>query len=505
MTVRAYGSHRGRAFAGDPGAREDSVRVGVRRGRRARGWGRGEEVTHADGAAGGGCCAPLRPCCSILVLGAGAVHLAPQGSALAAWWPSAGVAVAFLATTPAGRWAGFLAALGVVVALAAVLGGRALGVAVALGAANAASAGVAIAVLARRTPGRVRLRSLEDLWVLVLATLLGGAVAGVLIGGTLRGGPGSPFWATAVTVMASSSASVLLVSPLGMDVSVAPVDSGRLERTAQLVLGLGVLLLVFGPDQQLPLDFLPIPLLMWGAMRLPLRAVTVELLLVGVVTSVATSLGHGPIAHDLVQDGLRPETVTGLVQTYLATIALVVLPLALAGAQRREALGPRGRRRGALPARLQRLADRDAAAAGHSRRPGRRRGEHRRRRAARLRRRRAARPAVGQRPHPRRTARDGRGLRPRSCPVARTAGCVRCGWPGRGALGPARGLRARAPRRRADAQRPARRPDRAAPGAAVPRGRAGLHRRDPRHHQHPDHRARPARPGWCASTRPPRR
>ena len=154
------------------------------------------------------------------------MHLAPQGSALAAWWPSAGVAVAFLASTPAGRRAGFLAALGVVVALAAVLGGRTPGVAVALGAANAASAAVAIAVLARRTPGRVRLRSLEDLWVLVLATLLGGAVAGVLVGAPSRWPSGSPFWATAVTVMASNSASVLLVSPLGMDVA-GPLPSTR--------------------------------------------------------------------------------------------------------------------------------------------------------------------------------------------------------------------------------------------------------------------------------------
>jgi PAS domain S-box-containing protein len=276
--------------------------------------------------------------CLVLVLGAGAVQLAPHGSVLAAWWPSAGVAVAFRATTPPGRRAGFVAALGVVLALAALLGGRTPGVAVALGAANAASAGVAIAVLGRRTPRRVRLRSLEDLWLLVLAALLGGAVAGVLIGATLAVALGAPLWSTAATVTAAGIASVLLVSPLGLDVAVAPVDSGRLERAAQVVLGLGVLLLVFGPDQQLPLDFLPIPLLMWGAMRLPLRAVTVELLLVGVVTSMATSLGHGPIAHDLVQDRLGPETATGLVQAYLATIALVVLPLALAGAQRRDAL-----------------------------------------------------------------------------------------------------------------------------------------------------------------------
>ena len=95
------------------------------------------------------------------------------------------------------------------------------------------------------------------------------------------------------------------------------------------MLALLVLATVFGPGQHLPVDFLPIPLLMWGAMRLPVRLVTVQLLVAGVVASVMTSLGNGPIAHDLVTDDLPPEVVSAVMQAYLVCLALVVLPLAL--------------------------------------------------------------------------------------------------------------------------------------------------------------------------------
>ncbi|CAN5585089.1 hypothetical protein BH10ACT10_BH10ACT10_18420 [soil metagenome] len=150
---------------------------------------------------------------------------------------------------------------------------------------------------------------------------------------------GASFWATAATILASQGAAVLLIAPLGLDVSGPSVATRRAEPTAQLLLTVLALLMVFGPDQELPVDFLPIPLLVWGAMRLPTRFVTLELLLAGLVTSLLTSLGQGPIAHDYVADGLRPETVSAIMQAYLVCIALVVLPLAMVTRQRLVALG----------------------------------------------------------------------------------------------------------------------------------------------------------------------
>ena len=69
-----------------------------------------------------------------------------------------------------------------------------------------------------------------------------------------------------------------------------------------------------------------------------MRTTTIELLVVGVVATLMTSLGHGPIAADQVRDGFGPEATTALMQAYLVCIALVVLPLAVSGLQRREAL-----------------------------------------------------------------------------------------------------------------------------------------------------------------------
>ncbi len=275
---------------------------------------------------------------AIFVMGVVAVRLAPDGSVVAAWWPPAGIAVAFLAASPASRRPGFLVAQAVVISLAALLGGRPPVVAAALGCANAAGAATIVWVLGRRTPGRLRLHTQEDLWRLLFATACGGAVAGGLIGLIFTVWTGAPFWSTATTVLASQGAAVLLIAPLGLDVSGPSVVARRAEPTVQLLATLLVVLLVFGPDQELPVDFLPIPLLMWGAMRLPTRFVTLELLLVGLVASMMTRLGHGPIAHDYVADGLRPETVSALMQAYLVCLALVVLPLAMATRQRLVAL-----------------------------------------------------------------------------------------------------------------------------------------------------------------------
>ena len=131
---------------------------------------------------------PLTVLALILVVSVAAVRLAPAGSVLAAWWPPAGIAVAFLAMTPA-RWRpGFLVALAAMPSAAALLAGRPPGAALALGVADAPGTAVVIGVLGRRTPGRIRLHTLEDLWLLLVATVCGGAVVGVAIGLTLNVG-----------------------------------------------------------------------------------------------------------------------------------------------------------------------------------------------------------------------------------------------------------------------------------------------------------------------------
>ena len=270
----------------------------------------------------------------LVVIGFAAVRYQPHGSTLAAWWPTSGIAVAFLARSPRAWRPLFLAAMPFAVAVSALWAGRPMFVSIALGVANVTGTAVVMAVLARRSPGRVRLQTLEDLWLLLLATIVGSAVTGVVIAAALSAALGRPLVQTAISVMALNAASVLLISPLGMDVSGPQTEAGRSEQAGQSVLALLALTMVFGPGQHLPVDFLPIPLLMWGAMRLPVRLVTVQLLVAGVVASVMTRLGNGPIAYDFVTDDLPPEIVSAVVQAYLVCLALVVLPLALSTRQR---------------------------------------------------------------------------------------------------------------------------------------------------------------------------
>lgn len=76
-------------------------------------------------------------------------------------------------------------ALAATSSVAALLAGRPIALALALGCANAVGAAVVIWVLGRRRSGRLRLHTQEDLWRLLFATLWGGAVVGAPITLTL--------------------------------------------------------------------------------------------------------------------------------------------------------------------------------------------------------------------------------------------------------------------------------------------------------------------------------
>jgi PAS domain S-box-containing protein len=274
----------------------------------------------------------------VVVLGVVAVRFAPDGTGLAAWWPATGLAVAFLVYSPARRRPAFLVALVVAAALAITLGGRHPLMAAALGVVDGVGAFLVAVLVARGRPGRVQLKTLEQLWLLVVAAFLGGILVGLGVGLVFSLTLGTPFWEVARAAAASQVASVLLIAPLGLDVAGPTTGASRLEQGLQVVLTSVALLAVFAPGQDLPLDFLPIPLLIWGAIRTSMRTTTVELLVAGVVATLMTSLGHGPIAADQVLDSFSPEATTALMQAYLVCLALVVLPLAVSGLQRREAL-----------------------------------------------------------------------------------------------------------------------------------------------------------------------
>ena len=270
-------------------------------------------------------------------LAATAVLFAPPGSEVAAWWPAAGLAVAMLVLLP--RRARPALALGVLLAsgLANYSAGRTPEASLGFGVTNATEAWLVAWWLTRGSRGRPGLRTMEDLWRLLTATLLGNLAVGLAAGTTVAYLLDGPVVEGARTVMASHAAAILVIVPLALEVGPRPRPTVRHERLVQWVLFLGTVGFVFSPGQTLGLGFLPLPLLVWAALRLGLRTVAAQLLALGVTVTALTARGWGPFAASVTSGAAAPDTTASLVQAFLITTALVALPLAVVVDQRRAA------------------------------------------------------------------------------------------------------------------------------------------------------------------------
>ncbi|WP_149203192.1 bifunctional diguanylate cyclase/phosphodiesterase [Actinotalea subterranea] len=266
-----------------------------------------------------------------------AVALAPQDHHLATWWPAAGLSIIALLWAPRDRRVAVVGAVVLASLAANLVVGRTWPLAAGLSLSNASEA-VVVAHLLRRGRSAPRLQSLEDVTLLVGATVVGALVMGLGAGlTTLLTATGDP-WITARTVISSHGAAVLVLVPLGLRGAAMPrgADVGRrLEVTAQWCCLLAAVGLVFMPGQSLPLSFLPPALLVWGALRLSVRTVSVQLFLAALLINVLTRLGGGPFAA-----GFEGESTlaASLVQTYVVVLAVITLPLAVSVGQRRAAL-----------------------------------------------------------------------------------------------------------------------------------------------------------------------
>ncbi len=274
----------------------------------------------------------------VFVLGATAVVFAPPGSSVAVWWPAAGLVIAFLLATGPDRRRAAVVVVGVVVLSGAAnwYGGRPPLTAACFGFANASEAAVVWWIMTRGER-RPRLVSLEHLGQLLVATVVGAMVFGVLAGLTVALTLDGSFVRTAYAVAASHTAAVLTMAPLGVAVSTRRSQPRRLEDLLQGLALLAVTLWVFGSTRGLPLAFLPLPVLVWGATRLPLRTLAAQLLMLGVAVVVLTSEGGGPFAAAGRSGQVKPETVGALTQAFLITAAITGLALAVASTQRRDA------------------------------------------------------------------------------------------------------------------------------------------------------------------------
>ena len=273
---------------------------------------------------------------AVLVLGSAAVYLRPAGSSLAAWWPSAAVAVVAVAFVEARkRW---------LVAVCVGLGGMAANLAadrplvtlVGFAVANGLVPLIWIFVMTR-AGRRARLLTAEDFGRFVLATLTATALSGLVSATGIALGMGGDLLTAWGAFVAAQSASILILAPFALPLPAPIRRPATVELVCQVLALVLSVLVLFLPQRMLPLGVLPLPFLVWGAVRLPARWVSGELLVAGVLTSILTTLGRGPYAH-VVREGFQPELIGLLLEVALVVYALVSLPLTLLVHQQAAAL-----------------------------------------------------------------------------------------------------------------------------------------------------------------------
>ena len=273
----------------------------------------------------------------VYLAGTGAVYLRPEGSSVAFWWPAAGLSVALVATMPR-AWAPRLAAaIAVVSAAANLTGGQTMELSLAYGAGNALEALVAGLALKDRSGRLVRLTQLSHFVRLLVAALSGALVLGLVAATAATALGDAPFLATLRNLVASHTAATMVIVPVAMAWQHRSRDAGRLEYAVQVLALVVVTLIVFVPPHALPLSYAVLPFLVWAALRLDPRTVTLELLLTCLVAILLTARGRGPFG-DIGHHGFLVEATAPLVQGFILATTLVALPLTIAVTQRARAL-----------------------------------------------------------------------------------------------------------------------------------------------------------------------
>jgi PAS domain S-box-containing protein len=266
------------------------------------------------------------------------VHFAPEGSDVAVWWPAGGLGSAMVLLSPPRYWAALLAGIVVVTGMANVVAGRDLDVGLLFGVSNASESLVLVALLGVRRHGRPLLRAPEDLPRLLLAIAAGAASSGTCAGTLVAVRLDGDFVETWTNVTAAHGAASLLIVPLALFVGdpwASLTEGTRTIQVIQVVSTLVAFAAIHHTSQSLPLSFLPLPLLVWGAQVLSPRALAAEALAAGLLVTALTAQGGGPFGTGA---DLTNSARAALIQLDLVVIALVSLPLALNVSQRRAAL-----------------------------------------------------------------------------------------------------------------------------------------------------------------------
>ena len=264
-----------------------------------------------------------------LVLGWLAVTSRPPDVLGSEMWPAGLTAAALLAVW--GRWSFVTLAAVVLVGFASfVLGGRPIDIAVVGGVSIVAESIVIWAVISDRGHRRARLLDDMDLGRFLLALVLGGLVAGTVMGLGVHLLTDEPARLAGLGTMVGHISAALVLLPMLIRTDAHAAIAPPAERALQWGGLLLVSLAVFIPSDFPSLIFLVLPLLGWTALRSSLREAQLQLIALAVVAALLTTRGWGPLAQ-VPGSPAEPEYVLGIVlQTYQIACALVVIPLSLA-------------------------------------------------------------------------------------------------------------------------------------------------------------------------------
>ncbi|KQW52461.1 hypothetical protein ASC77_24045 [Nocardioides sp. Root1257] len=275
-----------------------------------------------------------------VVFGAGvlAIASAPDGSPAAIWWPAAGISVALLALTPRRWWWWLVPGIVVATCAANLVEGRDLDLALWLAVANASEAVVAAAFLCGRDRELPELASLEVFLRLLVAAVLGGVTMAAIAGIGLSLILGDPYLQSLRSLSLSHAASTLVVLPIVMAPLVRRRRGLAWELSVQLLALIVVTVLVFASGQTRSLEFLPLPLLIWAALRFDLAIVAWELAALSVIVILTSSAGHGPFGFDFERGQVSALGLGAVLQAFVLACALMALPLAIGIEQNRRLL-----------------------------------------------------------------------------------------------------------------------------------------------------------------------
>src|SRR3954452_7428721 len=265
----------------------------------------------------------------VVAAGAVAVRLAPDGRAVATFWPAAGLGLILLALNGARRWLVLAPLLFVATALGDLIADRTLRLGVTHGVVETVALGIAALLVTHGGRIRPRLVDQED-----FVRLLGAAVVsgGMLVAGgasASRAVTITPLGVSLATVFVAHLAAVLLIFPLAV-VTENRWTGTKPELAVQVLLLAAASLLSFVPDASSTLTFVPVLFLAWAALRFDLRVACAELTLVGIFVTAQTVAGIGPFGDAVNSDRVSALTGGALTQGYLACAALLVLPLGIA-------------------------------------------------------------------------------------------------------------------------------------------------------------------------------